>query len=475
VASAVDPRRIGDALTLREAIGGRWSTHWMLWLAFFPGTTAVVLIRESTTVYPDWWWPLLSAAVQHLVAGVILVGGGRLARRRRPILSIRVVAAIWGLSCVVRAVIGGVVAEVVAGVPGDLLYRAVTWILMTAAWGPAIVYGIAQIGRRRALIGELEAAHRALEDAAARTAESGEAIRARLARTIRRSVAPVLDDLRDRLLTLRHDLDRAAYVEISRRLSSLHEETVDLIEAGHPGPRVADPPLPPRRASLHEAFDVHLDRPWLTSSIVSIQTLAVVLPDGARIFGGVAAVEVFVALVVGGIALGATLQACESWPLLRRARASSATLAAVGAAILAASWVMLHSGIDDITWHGATLLPVLSIGLVASCTTVTAALVVARANQVDQQQLDDMRAHVRRLEDEHEAALERERHRLSELMHGPVQGRIAACVMALTFLSAEDAAPGALASITEQVLGHLDAASRDLSSLAEGVPPNGGA
>ena len=32
-----------------------------------------------------------------------------------------------------------------------------------------------------------------------------------------------------------------------------------------------------------------------------------------------------------------------------------------------------------------------------------------------------------------------------------------------------------LASITEQVLDHLAAASRDLSLLAEGRPPNGGA
>lgn len=473
MAPAVSTRRIGDALTLREALGGPWATHWMLWLVFFPGTTAIVLIRESATVYPDWWWPLLSAVVQHLVAGVIIVGGGRLARRRRPTLTVGVVAAIWGLSSVVRAVIGSVVTEVVAGVPGDFLFRVSTWILMTAAWGPAIVYGIAQVDRRRALIGELEAAHRGLEEATARTAESGEEMRARLARTVRRSVAPVLDDLLERLVAVRHDLDRAAFVEISMRMSSLHDETADLVESGRPAPRPVEPA--PRRASLREAFDVHQVHPWMTSSIVTAQTLAVVLPDGARIFGGVAAIEIVIAVIFGGLALGATLQLSESWPALRRVRASSVTLAAVGAAILASSWVMLHSGIDDITWHGATILPMLAIGLVGSCTTVIASLVLARANLEEELLLGELRVRARRSEEEHEAALERERHRLSELMHGPVQGRIAACVMALTFFSDGDAAPGALASITEQVLEHLAAASRDLALLAEGRPPNGGA
>jgi hypothetical protein len=136
---------------------------------------------------------------------------------------------------------------------------------------------------------------------------------------------------------------------------------------------------------------------------------------------------------------------------------------------------MLHSSIDDITWHGATILPILSVGLVGSCTTVLASLVLARANQEEGLQLDELRDRFRHLEEEHKAALERERHRLSELMHGPVQGRIAACVMALSFFSTDDAAPGALSSITEQVLEHLAAAARDLALLAEGRPPNGGA
>lgn len=91
MAPALSTRRIGDGVTLREALGGRWATHWLLWLAFFPGTMAIVLIRESATTYPEWWWPVLSGVIQHLAAGVVLIGGGHLARRHRPILPVATV------------------------------------------------------------------------------------------------------------------------------------------------------------------------------------------------------------------------------------------------------------------------------------------------------------------------------------------------------------------------------------------------
>ena len=472
MAPALSTRRIGDSVTLREALGGPWATHWLLWLAFYPPTVTINLIRESTTPYPAWWWPLLSATVQHLIAGLIVVGGGLLARRRRPILPVSLVAALWTASSIARGVVESAVAESVAGVPGDFEFRAITWIVMTIVWGPALVYGIAQVDRRRALIGELELTQRSLDEALAAAAESGEAMRARLARMVRRSVDPVLDDLLERLVAVRHDLDRAAFVEISMRLSSLHDETADLIESA--ASTALDSRPAARRASLREVFDVHLAPPWLTAGVVSLQTAAIVLPDGARIFGSFAAIEIILATIAGGLALGAVLQLADSWSLLRDARASSVTLAAGGAAILASSWVMLHSGIDPITWHGAIMLPVLGGGLLTACTVVIASIVIARANEDDERTIGEIHDRIVALEAQNESALERERHRLSELMHGPVQGRIAACVMALTFFSTDDAAPGALASITEQVLDHLAAASHDLSLLAEGRPPNGG-
>lgn len=460
-------------MTLREALGGRWSTHWLLWLVMLPPALGLILVRESTTAYPEWWWPLVSGVVQHLVTGVIIVGGGLLARRRHPVLPVWVVASLWGLSCIVRATIGSTVAEVVAGVPGHFLFRLGSWLIVSAVWLTALVYGVAQIERRRELIGELEQTQRRLEIATAQATESSEAIQSRLAGTVQRSVAPVLDDLLTRLVAVRQSLDPHAFAEISMRLSNLHEETADLVDSVAPAPAAA--PERPRRASLREIFDVHLSQPWRAAGLVTLATIALMLADAWRIFGNEAALEIVVACLAGGFTLGLVLRVSRVWSAVSRARASSVTLSALGAAILVSAWVMLHSGIDSITWHGAIVLPVLAGGFLASCSVVIAALVLARGNADDLRTIRAMEADLRRLDEAHAASLERERHRLSELMHGPVQGRIAACVMALTFFSTADAAPGALDAITGQVLDHLAAAARDLSLLAEGRPPNGGA
>lgn len=457
-------------MTLREALGGRWSTHWLLWLSMYPPAVGLILVRESTTDYPDWWWPVLSGTVQHLLTGIVIVGGGLIARRRQAVLPVWVVASLWGLASLIRAVVGCTVAEIVADVPGYLLFRLGSWIVVSAVWLTALVYGIAQIERRRELIGELEQTQRRLEEATALATESSEAIQSRLAGTVQQSVAPVLDDLLTRLVAVRQSLDVHAFAEISMRLSSLHEETADLVESAAPAP----PPAPerPRRASLREIFDVHLTQPWRAAGLVTMATIALILADAWRIFGNEAALEIVVACLAGGATLGVVLRLSTAWSAVSRSRASSVTLSALGAAILVSTWVMLHSGIDSITWHGAIVLPVLAGGFLASCSVVIAALVLARANAVDERTINAMQADLRRLEEAHTASLERERHRLSELMHGPVQGRIAACVMALTFFSTADAAPGALDTITGQVLDHLAAAARDLSLLAEGRPPN---
>lgn len=457
-------------MTLREALGGRWSTHWLLWLAMYPPAVGLILVRESTTGYPAWWWPIVSATAQHLVTGVIIVGGGYLARRRNPVLPIWVFASLWGLSSLVRAVIGSTVAEVVADVPGYFVFRVGSWLIVSAVWLTALVYGIAQIERRRELIGELEQTQRRLELATAQATESSEAIQSRLAGTVQQSVAPVLDDLLTRLVAVRQSLDPHAFAEISLRLSNLHEETADLVDSVAPAPAAI--PERPRRASLREIFDVHLTQPWRAAGLVTLATIALILADAWRIFGNEAALEIVVACIAGGATLGVVLRLSTAWSAVSRARASSVTLSALGAAILVSAWVMLHSGIDSITWHGAIVLPVLAGGFLASCSVVIAALVLTRGNADDLRIIRAMEADLRRLDEAHAASLERERHRLSELMHGPVQGRIAACVMALTFFSTADAAPGALDTITGQVLDHLAAAARDLSLLAEGRPPN---
>ena len=96
--SAYTPSRRRDvsglrSLTIRDALGGPWASHWLVWVSLYPPTTLLVLLRETVTPYPEWWWPLLSATVQHLMVGVVIALGAALSRRRHPVLPLAVAGA----------------------------------------------------------------------------------------------------------------------------------------------------------------------------------------------------------------------------------------------------------------------------------------------------------------------------------------------------------------------------------------------
>ena len=61
---------------------------------------------------------------------------------------------------------------------------------------------------------------------------------------------------------------------------------------------------------------------------------------------------------------------------------------------------------------------------------------------------------------------------MAQLMHGPIQGRLAACVMALNFhASTAETDPEGAERIMESVLDHLQAVSRELIALTESTGP----
>jgi hypothetical protein len=112
------------------------------------------------------------------------------------------------------------------------------------------------------------------------------------------------------------------------------------------------------------------------------------------------------------------------------------------------------------------LIAVLPIGVVFAASVVSTTAGVREANH-------DLSAAIRELNDrarEHEEAgraAERElRNRLRDLLHGPVQGRLAACAMALNFSAAgEPADDGVRESLIAAVTSHLDAVASDLREL----------
>lgn len=454
-------------MTFREALGGPWATHWALWAGLFVPASLLVGLRESVTGFDTWWWPLLSAVLQHLAVGLIILGGGALARRRHAVLSISVVAALWSAAAIVRGLIGGALAAAIAGADPEFVARSLVWLLGTVVWVPLVVYTAAQLDRRRLLLGTLDSMTSSIEQQRARADETGDQARRSLNAAVRDSLQPALGELVASLETSRERLSVQALAELSLRVSQLHDRTADLLE-----PPTDDVELAPVRSSIRRAFDVEPRLPWVVAGLTALSTVAVLLPDVWRVFGTLAAIELTISIAAASAVIGLV-----PWLVGRLApqspwsRDQRATVVSCSLGIALAVYLMLNSGIDPITQNGLAVVPLLVIALVLSCVVLVGAIVLADANHEASAEVAQKRLQREREREAHDTVVSRERLRLTDLMHGPVQGRLAACVMALNFSAAAapagDGDPTHVDSIVvDSVLDHLRAVARDLSSIA---------
>lgn len=455
-------------MTVREALGGPWATHWLIWAGLFVPTTLLVLLREMATPFADPWWPLASAVTQHLTVGAIVIGVGTLARRRYPILPIELVATLWMTAAVARGIVGGALAALVTEVDPEFVTRSLTWIIGTVVWVPVVVYTAAQIDRRRLLLGALEAEQSLLEKQRTRAHETGREISRSLTAAVRQTLQPALEELVASLETSRESMSPRSVAELSLRISQLHDRTSDLLEPPAEGARQGRPP----RASVRRAFDVPVSQPWVLAGLVTVATFSVILPEAWRVFGARAALEVVVSAVAAGFVIGVV-----PWLVTRVApkrfesRGQGVTAVACVLAILVATYLMLNSGIDPVTTNGLLIMPLLAIGFTVACVTFVAAMTLATANSVAEQQLRASRSQSKVEREAHDELAERERSRLADLLHGPVQGRLAACVMALNFSTGEGVGADQTNELVNSVLNHLRAVARDLSSIASADSP----
>ncbi len=452
-------------MTLREALGGPWAAHWLFLVGLLPPTTLLVLLQESTTPYPAWWWPLVSAAVQHVVAGGIILLGGAIARRRHPLMPLPTVFALWALAAVARGLAAGVIAERVAGVDPEFASRIAIWLLASVVWLPAMVYAVAQFERRRAVLGALDVTEFELENEQPHTDESRAVVQQQLRNAVAGSLAPALSDLQSSLEATRGSLDSASVAELSLRLSRLHDHTADLLDSA--GGAVTNTPI--SRAGLRRALDVPPRLPWLSAALVTGSTVVLVLFDVWRIFGPLAALEFMVSTAAAGLVLGLVPTIVGAVrPSLLVTQGQRINGIALVLSIVISCYLMLNSGIDPITWHGMIVVPLLAISLTIASAMYYSAIVMSDANTEADARLAVLRAELAAQRAANEQIVAREHQRLSDLMHGPVQGRIAACIMALNFHANGDATDTQTRELATAVLDHVRAISRDLERIATG-------
>lgn len=454
-------------MTVREALGGPWAAHWLVIVAFLPPSTVLVLLRESATPFPEWWWPLASAGAQHLVTAAVILIGVRVARLFHEILPLPTVLAIWALGAALRGVVAGSIAEQVAGVDSQMLGRSAVWVVVSLAGVPLVVYAVAQFERRRVLLGAIDVTAYELQRERPRADASSAEVQRQLRVAVAESLTPALTDLQKTLDASRGRFDRSAIAELSLRVSKLHDEAADLLDSAR-----ETPPSPPRPvASLRRALDVPPRRPWVTALLVGATTSALLVIDTAIVFGGPAAIEVALAVAAAALAIGglpAIVARAHPRGLLDAGHRTTGIAALLG--ILVATAVVLGSGLDPILEHGIAIAPALALCLAIASVSAAAALVLAEANHEAEHQRDELQRELRILTERSSAIMAHERRRLSDLMHGPVQGRIAACIMALNFHTTGGAGPEAGRDLADAMLAHLGAVSRDLAKIIGAAP-----
>ncbi|HEU0205625.1 MAG TPA: hypothetical protein VFQ74_02900 [Pseudolysinimonas sp.] len=458
-------------VSVRDALGGRWSWHPAGWAILMVPGALIVAVQEAAA--PRWALPellaliLLSTLTQSLASGVVSGVIAAVARRVRPIMPLRVVAVMYLCVGVVRGVVGGVVAQALTGEPPQFGTRILVWVIASVVWTPLLVYTIAQIDHRRRLLAELDT----VREQAAREHDlariSAEQLRDSILVTLRHRIGPVIDELRHALHAVSGRSDAAALELIGQRLGGVADDA-DSLMATASKPAGACPALDsaPTIASVAAAVRVELRWPIRTLLLSAEAIMPVLVPIFLTPVDVGVLLDTFFALVTVATVLLVTAA-------LRRRLALVARFADQGQAIASyllagfAGSAAIVIGLDGPPGPRELLIVVaMPIATLVSAISVTLAVGVGVANQdlVDAIAQETVRRSQARERSARRDA--RAQEQIAALTRGPVQGRLAACVMALNFhlASSDRSDPVKTERVTSAVLEHLAAAFSDLES-----------
>lgn len=460
-------------LSTREALGGRWAWDVSGWAMMLLPGGLVVAVQETSFLHLSFGRLvviiLISSAAQSLAAGLVTAAIATIARRYWPIIPLGVVISMWLVIGIVRGLTGGAVAEIVTGDNPLFAQRIVAWAIVSLIWIPLFVYTAAQIEHRRCLLAELTTVRLAsdLEDAQLRL--SAAELRNSIAVIVRSRMRPVLDEIQRSLKSVAGQSDITALREIGERLSMVWRDAAVMLDPTRPLTEQRRDALTsrPARSSIAAALAIELRRPARTALLSALALVPTIIPLGLRAVDLDTAWHTLLALAV----IGAVLYFSAA---LRRRTAPTPTPLQFAAAILGylaaglcGSVTIAALDVSGPSRLALVTLWLLPIATVVSASCVTAAVGIGSANRDLFTIVVDEQERVARDRHRSEILEATVREQLALLMHGPVQGRLAACVMALNFHlnSSEGLDPRRTAIVTSAVIEHLAAALRDLDDL----------
>lgn len=450
-------------ISLPDALRGRWASHPLGWLLLLVPNAALVVLQETTNGFPSIGLVLLSALIQHVVAGGFLVGAGILALRALRTVPVVLVYSIWTASGVIRGFLSGWLAVEFAGGEPEYLYRIAYWTIATLVWMPLFTYLLAQLEFRRQLLAQSERLHTRITRAESREKQSVDERAAELVTAVRDTVAPLIVEARN-ILALAADRDSTMSLEpISAKLEVIASTARSVVDRAA-APDEAATLAPARWSPVIEALAFARARPFYSSVLTCIAVVSLFLPESLREDGLAGAVVHTGAVVAGGVVvtLGLLLARLSRHFTAMHAAAIFVAGAAMTQAFLLVidvhspnerDWALVIAGPLAFTAAAAMLSSAIGIGLGNLKLVATVVEQSARLTELTD----------RSLAREAEITL-----KVSELLHGPILGRLSACIMALNFYLAESEESRGLRrdATTTGVLAHLQLVADDLEKLA---------
>lgn len=456
-----------SSLSARAAFGGAWSTHWTIWAGLYPVTLLFVVYRDQALRPDSVWWSVGSATVQHIAVGLVVVGVGAILRRRRSILPVGVVATLWILACVVRSAVAYAVTAVGYAEQSSLVIDTLIWLGISALWVPVTVFAVAQLDQRRLLLAARDITTDALLTERAEGEETSQQLQARLLATVTAQLTPVLADLEASLNAARRRITGSTAAELSMRISRVHDETAELVEgedAPDPSPALLERA---ERVTFRRAFEITTVPPARMAALVTLATLVGVIPDTVRVYGPIVSLQVALAVIASGILLAA-LPALFAERASRGKRMTHLRATVILQAVAVAAAAVILAVIPPSVWSSAQwpVVPLTLLALALAHTLYSVAFIVADANADDSAALSAASAELDAVRGQRAERSRLARERMAQLMHGPIQGRLAACVMALNFhAEIVTSDPARAEAMLDAVLEHLQGVTGELQRL----------
>ena len=448
-----------------EAFGGRWAASPLAWLILLLPTTLLVVLQDIATPFSAPTALLASAAAQHVVGGGLAIGIVAVLRRRWPIIPALAIFAVWALAGVVRGLVGGAFAAEFAGVEPEFLFRAAFWVAAAIIWMPLFTYSFTQLDARRVLLAELDAIMLRVEREKRRAHLSTSDLRSELVAAVRGAVGPLVADVRQRLSAAAEQDGEIPLGPISEELESIATEASAIVnETGDDAPPTEQPLPTLHWAPTLEALTFDRSRPLFATLLTVAATAALMLPDSFRLGGVREMLENLGALTAAGLIMWVGLRLSRLSKEFRVGQAAVIfTVAGLGGM---ATLVLIET--YPLGLHDIAVAVALPVWFASSAGILSAAVGLARTNVKLIATFDERWSELVTLRAQAHRREEKIRKQVAQLLHGPILGRLSACVMALNFFLAEPENKRGLrrTATTEGVLAHLRLVSNDLEELS---------